>query len=221
MSIADNLSAIKKELPSEVNLVAVSKFKSNEVIMEAYTSGHRCFGENRPQELALKMKELPMDINWHFIGHLQTNKIKLILDRVTIIESVDSIKLLNEIDNESKKIGKITDCLLEYHVSIEDSKQGLSAKEISDLVSSKEKYTNIRICGLMAMASFVEDESIISQEFSRVKILFDQLKTSYFADCEYFKIISMGMSSDYQIAIKEGSNNVRIGTKIFGERYSS
>ncbi len=219
MEIADNLSAIKNELPPDIMLVAVSKFKPNNLIIEAYRAGQRDFGENRPQELSQKMKELPEDINWHFIGHLQTNKIKMIIEKVNLIESVDSEKLLKAIDNECGKIGRVVDCLLEYHIAKEDTKQGFNESEIIDICADKARFLNIRICGLMAMASLVNDENQIRREFASVKTLFDKLKYQYFQSDEFFSKISMGMSGDYKIAIEEGSNIIRIGSKIFGSRY--
>jgi pyridoxal phosphate enzyme (YggS family) len=218
MSIADNLSAIKNELPPDVKLVAVSKFKPVEQIWEAYSHGQKDFGENRPQELASKMKELPEDIVWHFIGHLQTNKIKMIIDRVNIIESIDSEKLLKAVDAESLKIGRVVDCLLEYHISLEESKQGFSADEILGIASLKDNFKGIRICGIMAMASLTNNESQLVGEFSSVRKLFEKVKSLYFKDDDFFKVVSMGMSGDFKIAVKEGSNNVRIGSAIFGSR---
>lgn len=218
MNLADNMSAIKNELPPDVKLVAVSKFKPVESILQVYSAGQRDFGENRPQELALKMRELPDDIIWHFIGHLQTNKIKMIIERVDIIESVDSEKLLTAIDKESSKIGRIVDCLLEYHIALEESKQGFSENEIIDIVSKKSEFRNVRICGIMAMGSLVDDEVRTHFEFSSVKKLYDALKARFFEDCDYFNIVSMGMSGDYKIAVKEGSNSIRIGSLIFGDR---
>lgn len=217
-NVADNLSAIKSRLPQGVTLVAVSKFKPVELIMEAYSTGHRDFGENRPQELKEKMATLPKDIKWHFIGHLQTNKIKYIIKDVYLIESVDSLRLLEAINLESLKYEKVTNCLLQLHIATEESKQGMSDLEIISIVDDKEKYKGVRICGLMGMASFSDDFSLITGEFLKVKNLFDKLKQEYFADDPHFSVLSAGMSGDYKIAIENGSNNIRIGSAIFGSR---
>ncbi len=218
MSIADTLSAIKKELPPHIELVAVSKFKHPDLIMEAYKSGQRLFGENRPLELRDKAQLLPADIKWHFIGHLQTNKIKYIIDKVDLIESVDSGRLLEAIDNESLKRSLVVNCLLEVHVAKESSKQGFSIDEIEDICNRREQYKNIRICGLMTMASLTDDQKLIRSEFNQVKSLFDRLKHSIFKEDEHFNKLSMGMSGDYKIAIECGSTIVRIGSMIFGVR---
>ena len=218
MSIADNLSEIKKRLPSTVTLVAVSKFKSNEDILEAYNAGQRDFGENRPQELMRKIEELPNDIRWHFIGHLQTNKIKMIVEQSYLIHSVDSEKLFDELNKEAQKRGVVKDILLQLYIAQEDSKQGLSVEELDYILQKRRSCPALRICGLMGMASFVEDNSIVRGEFAYLKGIFDQLKSSEFISEQHFSVLSMGMSGDYKIAIEEGSTMVRIGSTIFGSR---
>jgi hypothetical protein len=218
MSIADNLSALKLELPPDVELVAVSKFKPVQMIMEAYNAGQRSFGENRPQELREKIDQLPGDVKWHFIGHLQTNKIKYIIEKVHLIQSVDSLRLLEAIDKESAKYSKVTDCLLEMFVASEETKQGMSREEIFEAVKIRENYKNVRICGLMAMATFTDDDEQIAGEFASVKSFYDELKGTCFKGDPAFSMLSMGMSGDYRIALHNGSNVIRIGTAIFGGR---
>lgn len=212
------LHKIKSNLPPNTKLVAVSKFKPVETILEAYNEGQRDFGENRPQELSKKMDELPSDVRWHFIGHLQTNKIKYIIDKVFLIHSVDSVKLLEEINKEALKRNLKVNCLLQVYIAKEETKQGLSETELTDIVGSKERFEAVRICGLMGMASFTEDKEEIKREFSYLSNLFDNIKLDYFSNDPYFQEKSMGMSGDFEIALEFGSTLVRIGSLIFGER---
>lgn len=215
--IHQNLRSILEHLPSSVTLVAVSKYKPLEDLQEAYDAGQRVFAESRPLELLDKYTALPKDIKWHFIGHLQTNKIRYIIDFVDLIESIDSLRLLDAVDKEAKKVGRVVDVLLEVFVAKEETKQGFSPTEICDLFSSKSlsKYPNIRIVGLMAMATFTDKEAQISSEFGSVKSLFDLMNDNLSAN---LTILSMGMSSDYKLAIAQGANLVRIGSSIFGGR---
>ena len=218
MSIKEALLGIRNGLPSSVTLVAVSKFKSNEDILEAYRAGQRDFGENRPQELMKKMVELPTDIRWHFIGNLQTNKIKMIIEGSHLIHSVSSERLFDELNKEALKRGFVKDILLQLYIAKEDSKQGLSLEELNTILAKRGDYPALRICGLMGMASFVEDMSIVRGEFAYLRSIFEQLKSSEFASQSHFSILSMGMSGDYGTAIEEGSTLVRIGSNIFGGR---
>ena len=220
MNIKSNLQEIQKQIPPHVKLIAVSKTKPNEDILEAYHTGQLMFGENKAQELQLKYTQLPKDIQWHFIGHLQTNKIKYIAPFVHLIHSVDSFKLLVEIDKEAKKNDRIIDCLLQFYIATEETKYGFDMDE-AELSLGSEIYStlkNIRVVGVMGMATYTEDEQLIRTEFKQLKMYFDTLKTKYFGNNEYFKELSMGMTSDYHIAIQEGSTMVRIGSAIFGER---
>lgn len=212
------IDIILNNLPSETKLVAVSKFKPNESILEAYNYGLKDFGENRPQELSKKMDQLPSDINWHFIGHLQTNKIKMIIDKVHLIHSIDSEKLLAAVNREAAKRNIIVNCLLQLYIAQEDSKQGLSKEELEQIVLNISEYSNVRICGLMGMASFTANQKIVAQEFANLKMVFDTLRDGAFASNEQFKELSMGMSGDYLTAIELGSTLVRIGSLVFGDR---
>ncbi len=218
--IAQNLENILKNIPSSVQLVAVTKTHPAEVIMEVYRWGHKVFGENRVQELLSKQTILPSDVQWHLIGHLQTNKVKFIIPFIHLIHSVDSFKLLREINKEAAKAGKTIDCLLQIYIAREDTKFGLNEKELNELLTNPEipAMNNVRICGLMGIATYTEDMEQVRQEFRGLKKLFDQTKKDFFSTSEYFKDISMGMSHDYTLAIEEGSTMVRIGTSIFGER---
>lgn len=222
MSIAENIDQIKSILPEQVSLVAVSKTKPKELILEAYHHGQRAFGENKVQEMSLKYDALPKDIEWHFIGHLQSNKIKYIAPFVHLIHGVDSFKLLKAIDAEARKVGRVIPVLLQFHIAEEETKFGLSIEEATDLLDSEEfkLLRNIQVCGVMGMATYTEDEQQIRKEFACLKSYFDLLERSYFAQEPEFKEISMGMSGDYQIAIEEGSTLIRIGSNIFGERNS-
>lgn len=219
MSVENNITELRKELPSTVKLVAVSKFMPNELIMEAYNAGQRDFGENRPQELNRKMAELPSDIRWHFLGHLQTNKIKLIIDSVSLIHSADSLRLISEIGKEAAKRGLVKDILIRQHISSEDTKQGFSSIEMEEAAIFARETTGIRVCGVMGMATYTDDMEQVRGEFRGLRLTFEKLKSTLFADDRAFEHISMGMSGDFPLAVEEGSTIVRVGTRIFGSRY--
>lgn len=218
-TIAQRLNDINATLPAGVKLVAVSKFHPAETIREAYDAGHRCFGESRAQELQAKYQELPHDIEWHFIGHLQTNKVKYIVPFVSLIHSVDSVRLLDEIERQAERVGRVVDCLLEVHVAQEDTKYGFSLDECYDFLKSGRwaEYPHVRLRGIMGMASNTDDDRQVEREFAQLKQLFGSLR-SVVMDADVFDTLSMGMSHDYLMAIEQGSNMVRIGTTIFGER---
>lgn len=220
MAIAENIKKILSEIPTNVSLVAISKTKPLEAVLEAYNSGQRIFGENKVQELTTKYEQLPKDIEWHLVGHLQTNKVKYIAPFVSLIHSVDSLSLLKEIDKQGKKNNRIIRCLLQVYIASEETKFGLSENELDELVNSKELslFENVSICGLMGMATFTEDTSQIRKEFNSLYRIFQRLKETRYANLPEFREISMGMSSDYRIAVEEGSTMVRIGSDIFGER---
>ena len=220
MSISREIERLNKELPSTVKLVAVSKFNPSDAIMEAYQAGQRIFGESRPQELLQKVQELPSDIQWHFIGHLQTNKLKMVLPYAALIHSVDSERLLMEINKYAVKNGLKVKCLLELFVAQEETKQGFSKEELLALMDSmqNEPLEGVEICGLMGMASFVDDQQQIRGEFAALKETFDQIREKYISTHPNFNELSMGMSGDYKIAVEMGSTMVRIGTTIFGAR---
>ena len=221
MSIADNLLKYKKELEGEnVELIAVSKFNTTDAILEAYNAGQRVFGENIVQELVEKEEVLPKDIQWHLIGHLQTNKVKYIAPFIQLIQSVDSIKLLAEINKQALKNKRVIDCLLQIYIADEDTKFGLDHAELIELLRSEEymEMKNIRITGLMGIASNNALEKQTKDEFQELKVLFDGIKLSFFRKEDSFKELSMGMSGDYNLAIEEGSTMVRIGSSIFGAR---
>ncbi|HDP75945.1 MAG TPA: YggS family pyridoxal phosphate-dependent enzyme [Bacteroidales bacterium] len=220
MSISEQLLKLKSELPQHVKLIAVSKTHPVSVIMEAYNAGHKIFGENRVQELISKYNEMPKDIEWHLIGHLQTNKVKYILPFVSLIHSVDSLKLLSVINKEAQKCNRVVNCLLQVYIASEETKYGLSADELHELLQSSEleQMQNIRICGMMGMATFTDNMEQVRMEFRFLKNLFNEVKQNYFNNHHWFKELSMGMSSDYRIAIEEGSTMVRIGSNIFGHR---
>ncbi len=218
--IAANISFLKTQIPPSVKLVAVSKTKPVGAILTAYNSGQRYFGENRVQELLNKIDLLPRDIEWHLIGHLQSNKVKYIVPFISMIQSVDSFKLLKTINSEASKINRVVDCLLQIHIASEETKFGFSMKELFEMAESKEfmNMKHVMICGVMGMATFTSDTGQVSKEFSYLAECFNSLKNKYFAGSHHFKEISMGMSGDYEIALKEGSTIVRIGSIIFGER---
>ncbi len=220
MNISENLNRIKESIPEGVELIAVSKTKPNAMVMEAYQAGQRAFGENKVQDLAAKQPELPQDICWHFIGHLQTNKVKFITPFVSMIESVDRLKVLREIDKQAALCERVIPCLLQFHIAEEDTKFGLDIREARELLESDayHKMKNIQLCGVMGMATYTDDEDQVSREFRALRNIFKELKLSFFAEEPTFKEISMGMSGDYPIAIREGSTMVRIGSLIFGER---
>lgn len=221
MSITDNIKRLKNEIESlNVKLIAVSKTKPVEDVLEAYEAGHRVFGENHVQELVEKHEKLPKDIEWHLIGHLQTNKVKYIAPFIHLIHSVDSLKLLQEINKHAEKNNRIIDCLLQVYIADEETKFGLGFDEIIELLRSEEfgTFKNVRIVGLMGIATNTDNEKQLKEEFYELKTLFKGIKESFFKNEESFKEISMGMSSDYAIAIEQGSTMVRIGSDIFGQR---
>ncbi len=218
MSVAENLNQVRKNLPEMVKLVVVSKHQPKQSLIEAYKEGERVFGENRVQELTEKQEALPKDIEWHMIGHLQSNKVKYIAPFVSLIHAVDSLKLLREIDKQAKKNNRKINCLLQFHIAQEESKHGFKTiNEVNDLLNSNDFKTlnNIEICGVMGMATNTSNETQIRVEFSNLKSIFNQLKTKYFSENPLFKEISMGMSSDYEIAISQGTTIIRVGSKIF------
>ncbi|WP_316798505.1 YggS family pyridoxal phosphate-dependent enzyme [Pedobacter frigidisoli] len=221
MSIADNLKKYKSEVESDgVKLIAVSKTQAAELMQEAYDAGQRAFGENHVQEMVDKQAQLPNDVEWHMIGHLQSNKVKYIAPFVNLIHGVDSLKLLQEINKQALKNKRVIDCLLQVYIADEDTKFGLGYDEVIELLRSEEyqELKNIRIVGLMAIATNTKNEKQITIEFNELKVFFDGLKASFFKDIETFSEISTGMSADYKIAIEEGSTMVRIGSSIFGKR---
>ena len=221
--IAENLKQVLSELPEGVRLVAVSKFHPNEAIEEAYRAGQRVFGESKVQEMTAKYESLPKDIEWHFIGHLQTNKIKYIVPYVSLIHGIDSYKLLTEVNKQAAKVNRTINCLLQLHIAQEETKFGFSFDECRKMLTTGEckELKNIRICGLMGMATQTDDEDCIEREFSALKKLFDEVKPSSSVDSSAFCELSMGMSHDYPLALRHGSTLVRIGTSIFGERVYS
>ncbi|MEO2053193.1 MAG: YggS family pyridoxal phosphate-dependent enzyme [Allomuricauda sp.] len=216
MSIKENLAEIKADLPKGVTLVAVSKTKPNEAILEAYQAGQRVFGENKVQDMVQKWEALPKDIEWHMIGHLQRNKVKYMAEFVSLIHGVDSLKLLKEIDKQAQKHNRVIPCLLQMHIAEEDTKFGLDEDELNALLASSEfkQMKHVKIMGLMGMATFTDNENQVRKEFARLKSLFENLKLQL----PEITILSMGMSGDYGIAIAEGSTMVRIGSSIFGAR---
>lgn len=210
MEISKNIQNIKKELPNQISLVAVSKNQSYSKIMEVYESGHRIFGENKVQELVEKHEKLPKDIKWHMIGHLQSNKVKYIAPFVDLIHSVDSKKLLKEINKRASQNNRIIDCLLQIHIAVEKTKFGLLEKDVNEILSVKNQYKNVNIKGLMGMATFTNNKIQIKDEFNYLLSVFNKYKV--------LNTLSMGMSGDYKIAIECGSNMIRIGSSIFGTR---
>lgn len=221
MSIAANLTELKNEVARvNVKLIAVSKTKSEEEIMEAYHAGQRVFGENQVQEMIEKYEHLPKDIEWHLIGHLQTNKVKYIAPFVSLIHSVDSMKLLKEIDKQAAKNNRVIDCLLQIYIADEETKFGLGYDEAIELLRSPEfsALRNVRICGVMGIATNTPYEKQIKDEFYELKTFFNGLKASFFKNDTFFREVSMGMSSDYKIAIEQGSTMIRVGSHIFGKR---
>lgn len=218
MSIAESIQKLKNEIPPQVTLIAVSKTKPVEAIMEAYNAGHKIFGENKVQEMAGKYEQLPKDIQWHLIGHLQSNKVKYIAPFVNLIHSVDSLKLLQEINKQGQKNERVIDCLLQVHIAKEETKFGLSFDEAEELLSPDQLRTlsHIRIRGLMGMATFTDDEQVIRSEFRSLSEFFKKMKAKI--DSSQFDTLSMGMSGDYRIAVEEGSTMIRVGSSIFGSR---
>lgn len=219
-TIAERLLAIRTEIPSEVQLIAVSKTKPVSAIQEAYKAGQRAFGENKVQELVDKYEQLPKDIQWHLIGHLQTNKVKYIAEFVHLIHAVDSLKLLQEINKQAEKHQRIIQCLLQFHIAEEEAKFGLDFSEAEELLQSREfiEMQNVQIVGLMGMSTFTENTEQIRDEFRNLNNYFQIIKSHYFKFNPAFKHLSMGMSGDYPIAIEEGSNMIRIGSTLFGTR---
>jgi len=220
MSVADKIREVKGQLPAHVELVAVSKTKPPEVIMEAYHAGQRVFGENKAQELAAKAACLPADIRWHFIGHLQTNKVRMVVPLVAVIQSVDSLKLLKTIDREAREAGRVIPCLLEFRIAAEETKYGLTPEEGESLLHSEEfrQMRHVQIAGVMGMATFTGDMEQVRGEFRALRNIFTHLKTLFFPGDPRFREISMGMSADYPIAMEEGSTMIRLGTTLFSER---
>ncbi len=218
--IASNIISLSRSLPGYVKLIAVSKTRPVEAIMEAYNAGQRRFGENRVQEFLSKRELLPFDIEWHLIGHLQRNKVKYVVPFVGMIHSVDSFRLLSTINAEALKINRVVDVLLQVHIAREDTKFGFNREEIEEMMKSSEfhELKSARICGLMGMATFTSHHERVQKEFRSLSQLFNDLKNKYFQSDEYFREISMGMSGDYEEAIKEGSTMIRVGSLIFGER---
>jgi len=220
MDIPKNIAEIKQSLPEGVKLVAVSKKKSPEIIMQVYNAGHKVFGENKAQELIQKQEELPKDIEWHFIGHLQTNKAKYLAPFVSMIHGIDSFKILKAVNKEAQKNNRTIPCLLQFHIAEESTKFGRSEEEAHELLDAEDykALKNISIVGVMGMATYTENLEQVRSEFRFLKRIFDKLKKEYFPRKKGFKEISMGMSDDYPVAVEEGSTIVRIGSKIFGAR---
>lgn len=221
MSVAQEIIKIKSELPKQVELVAVSKYHPAELIREAYAAGQRIFGESQVQELQRKHEELQMEgLQWHFIGHLQTNKVKYIAPYISLIHSVDSVKLLAEINKQGQKIGRKIRCLLQLHVAQEENKYGFTEEECRLYLASGDwkKLSYVELCGIMCIATNTDDEEVVRREFHRMSVFFTEAKQKYFADQESFSIRSWGMSDDYPLAVQEGSNMIRVGSKIFGAR---
>ena len=220
MSIKHHIAALKKELPANCQLIAVSKTQPADRIREAYDAGQRVFGENKVQELVPKYEALPKDIEWHMIGHLQSNKVKYIAPFVHLIHGIDSARLLEEVNKQGYKIQRVVNCLLQVHIAQEETKFGFSEKEIMDLLASSQllQWKNVRVTGLMGMATFTENKQQVRNEFRALKTLFEKLKTHALPHNFFMDELSMGMSGDYKIAIEEGSTMIRVGTAIFGER---
>lgn len=220
MSVRDNIDFLRSEIPDSIKIVAVSKFHSVEQIMQAYDDGQRVFGESRVQELVDKHGALPEDIEWHFIGSLQRNKVKYIAPFISMIHSLDSFRLMKEINKQAVANDRVIPCLLQVHIAKEDTKSGFAMDELDRFLESREweKCKNVEICGVMGMATFTDDESEVRSEFRKLKSIFDKYKERFFSDQPSFTEISMGMSGDYKIAVEEGSTIVRVGTLIFGNR---
>ncbi|WP_040253751.1 YggS family pyridoxal phosphate-dependent enzyme [Psychroserpens mesophilus] len=222
MSIRQNLNDIKSQLPEHVTLVAVSKTKPVSDLMEAYDAGQRIFGENKIQEMVEKYEQMPKDIKWHMIGHVQRNKVKYMAEFVSLVHGVDSFKLLKEINKQAKKHDRVINCLLQIKIAEEDTKFGMSSEDVKKLITSEAltSLTNVCITGVMGMATFTDDSTQIEAEFKRLKTIFEDLKPIQTSNCE-LQTISMGMSSDYQLAIDCGSTMIRVGSSIFGARHYS
>lgn len=221
MGVSENIKQfLANEIPANVKLIAVSKTKPVETILEAYKSGHKIYGENKVQDLVDKYNELPKDIEWHMIGHMQSNKVKYIAPFVSLIHGIDSFKLLKVVNKEGEKNNRKIDCLLQFHIAKEETKFGLDLNEATEFLKSEEfkNLNHINICGVMGMATFTENEDTIRSEFNELVHIFNQLKNTYFPKNDDFKEISMGMSADYKIAIEGGATMVRIGSLLFGAR---
>jgi pyridoxal phosphate enzyme (YggS family) len=220
IDIASNIKFLRQQIPDSVKIVAVSKTKPVSDILIAFNAGQRIFGENRVQELLLKKSSLPNDISWHLIGHLQSNKVKLVVPFISMIHSVDSFRLLSVINNEALKYGNVVNCLLQFHIAKEETKFGFDLAEVIQMVESIDfkSLKNVKVCGVMGMATLTEDNQAVRMEFKELRTCFETLKEKYFSDDPFFSEISMGMSGDYKIAIEEGSTVVRIGSLIFGDR---
>lgn len=218
--VQQSIQNLREELPQHVQLVAVSKFHPAEAIAEAYEGGQRVFGESRVQELQEKVQRLPQDIEWHFIGHLQQNKVKYIAPYVALIHAADSFKLLAEINRQAAKCGRVIACLLQLHVAQEETKFGFSVDECREMLEAGDwkSLTHIQIAGIMCMATNTDDEEVVRNEFRAARAFFEEAQSRFFADVPAFRVCSWGMSDDYPLAIKEGSNMVRVGSKIFGHR---
>ena len=220
MDIQKNIDEIKSQLPAETRLVAVSKFHGVDEILKAYDGGHKIFGESRVQELIEKQPHLPEDIEWHFIGSLQRNKVKFIVPFIDCIHSVDSERLLRQIDRQAANVDRVIPCLLQIHIAEEDTKAGFTEEECWNFLLSEKwrKFKHIQLSGVMGMATFTDDETAVRREFVKLQTYFKKVKKHFFADSPQFKEVSMGLSSDYSIAVDEGSTLIRVGSKIFGER---
>lgn len=220
MNIRSNITTLLRDLPGSCRLIAVSKTQPAEKVLEAYNAGHRSFGENKVQELVPKYEALPKDIEWHMIGHLQSNKVKYIAPFVHLIHSVDSVKLLEEIDKQARKAQRVISCLLQVHIAREETKFGFSEEEIIQLASSPQlaQWHNVKVTGLMGMATFTDDTAQVRSEFKTLRSIFEKLKSTTLPVQFQLEVLSMGMSGDYKIAIEEGSTMVRVGSAIFGER---
>ena len=219
--ISDNIQSFLEKIPEDVQLIPISKTKPNDMILDAWQNGFKVFGENKVQELVGKYEELPKDIQWHMVGHLQSNKMKYIAPFVHLLHGVDSFKLIKIMDKEAKKAGRILNGLFQLHIASEETKFGFSPDEIFEILDSREyaEIENVRMIGVMGMATLTNDEKIISKEFKELYSTYKDLKSRYFKNDKSFKEISMGMSGDFEIAIKEGSSMIRIGSAIFGERH--
>lgn len=220
MSVQKNITEIKENIPENVSLIAVTKFHDKSEILEAYETGHRVFGESRVQELIQKHPSLPKDIEWHFVGRLQRNKVKSLVPFIECIHSVDSKRLMRQIDKQAAAVDRVILCLLQIHIAEEDTKAGFSEEECWEFLSKKKwkSFKHVQISGVMGMATFTDDEEKIRKEFKKLHDFFLRVKEHFFDDSPHFKEISMGMSSDYKVAIEEGSTMIRVGTSIFGER---
>jgi len=220
LSLANKFKNIQSFIPENVRLIAVTKTHPVELVKESYDCGQRHFGENKVQELVTKKEALPIDIVWHMIGHLQSNKVKYIAPFVGLIHGVDSLKLLKTINKEAAKNKRIIPCLLQVHIAEESTKFGFSAEELKSIINSGQldEFSNVEIRGLMGMATFTENDDQIRREFKSLKLLFDEIKQKHFSDITFFKELSMGMSNDYKIAIEEGATMVRVGSALFGKR---